>query len=189
MNKKWAKVEKKVNIRVYSGGDDPQRDRPVTRERKARVGNENVVGLFGRKGKRAKTDERRSVGVEDTAGSYAGGMFAGGAAGTRRDQKAMLPEESDRLSLATSLGRRVLAHRDRCAMSQEEYAEQAGIGRTRLSQIEGGKVWPSRRIRAKLATFMGVSPESLWHDENANGLHKTEEDNQDTRRTINRAAS
>ena len=188
MNKKWAKVEKKVNVRVYSGDDDPK---GIVRlhERKARVGGDNVVGLFGRKGKRAKTDERRSVGVENTAGSYAGGMFAGGAAGTRRDQKATSSEESDRLSLATSLGRRVLAHRDRCAMSQEEYAEQAGIGRTRLSQIEGGKVWPSRRIRAKLATFMGVSPESLWHDENANGLRKTEEDDQDTRRTVNRAAS
>ena len=143
------------------------------------MGNENVVGLFGEKGKREKAEERRSVGVENTAGSYAGRMFAGGVS----------PEERDRLSRAASLGRRVLAHRDRCAMSQEEYAEQAGIGRTRLSQIEGGKVWPSRRIRAKLATFMGVSPESLWHDENANGLHKTVEDNQDTRRTVNRAAS
>ena len=98
-------------------------------------------------------------------------MFAGGAKGTRRDYQGTSPEESDQLSLAASLGRRVLAHRDRCAMSQEEYAKRAGIGRTRLSQIEGGKVWPSRRIRAKLASFMGVSPESLWHDENANGSH------------------
>jgi transcriptional regulator with XRE-family HTH domain len=140
------------------------------------VGDENVVGLFGRKGKRAKTRERRSVGVENTAGSYAGGMFAGGATGTRRDSS---PEERDRLSLAASLGRRVLA----------EYAERAGIGRTRLSQIEGGKVWPSRRIRAKLASFMGVPPESLWHDDLAQGLHKTEEDLQNTQRTTNRAAS
>jgi DNA-binding XRE family transcriptional regulator len=153
------------------------------------MGDENVVGLFERKGKRAKADEKRRVGVENTAGSYAGGMFAGGATGTRRDQKGKSPEESDQLSLATSLGRRVLAHRDRCAMSQEEYAEQAGIGRTRLSQIEGGKVWPSRRIRAKLASFMGVSPESLWNDEHDQGPHKTEEDLQNTRRTINRAAS
>ena len=143
------------------------------------MGNENVVGLFGKKGKREKAEERRSVGVENTAGSYAGGMFAGGVS----------PEERDRLSRASSLGRRVLAHRDRCALSQEEYAQRVGIGRTRLSQIEGGKVWPSRRIRAKLASFMGVSPESLWHDENANGLHKTEEDDQDTRRSVNRAAS
>lgn len=127
--------------------------------------------------------------MENTAGSYAGGMFAGGTTGTRRDHQGTSLEESDQLSLAASLGRRVLAHRDRCAMSQEEYAERAGIGRTRLSQIEGGKVWPSRRIRAKLASFMGVSPESLWHDENANGSHKTEEDLQNTRRTVNRAAS
>jgi DNA-binding XRE family transcriptional regulator len=157
-----------------------------SQERKARVGDEDVVGLFGRKGKRAKTSERRSMGVENTAGSYAGGMFAGGATGTRRDSS---PEERDRLSLAASLGRRVLAHRDRCAMSQEEYAERAGIGRTRLSQIEGGKVWPSRRIRAKLASFMGVSPESLWHDDLARDLHETEEDLQNTQRTTNRAAS
>jgi DNA-binding XRE family transcriptional regulator len=153
------------------------------------MGEENVVGLFERKGKRAKADEKRSVGVENTAGSYAGGKFAGGAAGTRRDYQGTSLEESDQLSLAASLGRRVLAHRDRCAMSQEEYAEQAGIGRTRLSQIEGGKVWPSRRIRAKLASFMGVSPESLWYDEHDQGPHKTEEDLQNTRRTINRAAS
>jgi DNA-binding XRE family transcriptional regulator len=141
------------------------------------VGGRNVVRLFEKKGKRAKAVEKRSVGVENTAG--VAGMFAGGVS----------PEERDQLSLAASLGRRVLAHRDRCAMSQEEYAEQAGIGRTRLSQIEGGKVWPSRRIRAKLASFMGVSPESLWHDEHAQGPLETEEDLQNTRRTVNRAAS
>jgi len=153
------------------------------------MGDENVVGLFERKGKRAKADEKRSAGVENTAGSYAGGMFTGGTTGTRRDQKGTSPEDSDQLSLAASLGRRVLAHRDRCAMSQEEYAERAGIGRTRLSQIEGGKVWPSRRIRAKLASFMGVSPESLWYDDHDQGPHKTEEDLQNTRQTVNRAAS
>jgi DNA-binding XRE family transcriptional regulator len=153
------------------------------------MGEENVLGLFERKSKRAKAGEKRSMGVENTAGSYAGGMFAGGATETRRDYQGTSTEESDQLSLAASLGRRVLAHRDRCAMSQEEYAERAGIGRTRLSQIEGGKVWPSRRIRAKLASFMGVSPESLWHDEHANSSHKTEEDLQNTRRTVNRAAS
>jgi DNA-binding XRE family transcriptional regulator len=153
------------------------------------VDNKNVVGLFERKGKRAKAEKKRSMDVENTAGSYAGGMFAGGAKGTRRDKQGTSPEGSDKLTLAASLGRRVLAHRDRCAMSQEEYAERAGIGRTRLSQIEGGKVWPSRRIRAKLASFMGVSPESLWHDEHAQDLGKTEEDLQNTRRTANRAAS
>ena len=153
------------------------------------MSDENVVGLFERKGKRAKAGEKRSVGVENTAGSYAGGLFAGGATGTRRDNQGTSAEEPDKLSLAASLGRRVLAHRDRCAMSQEEYAERAGIGRTRLSQIEGGKVWPSRRIRAKLASFMGVSPESLWHDEHAQGPLETEEDLQNTRRTANRAAS
>ena len=143
------------------------------------MGNENVVGLFGKKGKREKAEERRSVGVENTAGSYAGSMFAGGVS----------PEERDRLSRAASLGRRVLAHRDRCALSQEEYAERVGIGRTRLSQIEGGKVWPSRRIRAKLASFMGVPPESLWHDEHTQGLQETEEELRDTQRTGKRAAS
>ncbi|MBA2535645.1 MAG: helix-turn-helix transcriptional regulator [Rubrobacter sp.] len=67
-------------------------------------------------------------------------------------------------------------------MSQEEYAERAGIGWTRLSQIEGGKVWPSRRIRAKLASFIGVSPESFWRDEDT-------EDYRDTRHTADREAS
>src|ERR687889_2820386 len=99
MNKKWAKVEKKVNAGVYFGGDDPFGDRPVTRERKVRVGDENVVGLFGRKGKRAKTDERRSVGVENTAGSYAGGMFAGGAAGAPLGDKEKPPAGGEPLLL------------------------------------------------------------------------------------------
>ena len=169
-----------MNVRVYSGGDDPFRDRWIAKVRKVGLGKENVVGLFEKKGKLAKTNKRRSVGVENTAGSYAGGLFAGGVS----------PEERDRLSLAASLGRRVLAHRDRCAMSQEEYAERVGIGRTRLSQVEGGKVWPSRRIRAKLASFMGVSPESLWHDDLAQGLHEeTAEDLQNTQQTTNKAAS
>lgn len=137
------------------------------------MGDGNVVGLF-EKGKRRKTVEKRSVGVANTAG--VAGMFAGGA----RDTKGTPAEASDRLSL--SLGREVLAHRDRCAMSQEEYAERAGIGRTRLSQIEGGKVWPSRRIRAKLASFMGVSPESFWREEDT-------EDHRNTRRTADREAS
>ena len=85
-------------------------------------------------------------------------MFAGGA----RAKQAKPPEERD--ERAVTLGETVFRHRDRCALSQEEYAKRAGIGRTRLSQIEGGKVWPSRRIRAKLASFMGVSPESLWRN-------------------------
>lgn len=119
--------------------------------------------------------------MENTAG--VAGMFAGGASGTRKDTQAA----TDRL--AVSLGRRVLLHRDRCAMSQEEYAGRVGIGRTRLSQIEGGKVWPSRRIRAKLASFMGVSPESLWHEEHPQGPYGTEEDHQNTRQTADRAAS
>jgi transcriptional regulator with XRE-family HTH domain len=74
-------------------------------------------------------------------------------------------------------------------MLQEEYAERVGIGRTRLSQIEGGKVWPSRRMRAKLASFMGVSPESLWEDDHPQGPYKSEEDHQNTRQTSDRAAS
>jgi len=148
------------------------------------MGDENVVGLFGRKGRRAKAGEKRSVGVENTAG--VAGMFEGGAAGTRKDNQATA-DERDRL--AASLGRRVLVHRDRCAMSQEEYAERVGIGRTRLSQIEGGKVWPSRRMRAKLASFMGVSPESLWEDDHPQGPYKSEEDHQNTRQTADRAVS
>ena len=120
------------------------------------MGEENVVGLFEGKGKRAGTGEKRSVGVENTAG--VSGMFAGGA---RAKQAKPLEERDER---AVTLGETVFRHRDRCALSQEEYAKRAGIGRTRLSQIEGGKVWPSRRIRAKLASFMGVSPESLWRD-------------------------
>jgi DNA-binding XRE family transcriptional regulator len=146
------------------------------------MGDENVVGLFERKGRRVKIGEKRSVGVENTAG--VAGMIAGGA---RNGQAASAGEE--KRALAASLGSKVLDHRDRCAMSQEEYAERVGIGRTRLSQIEGGKVWPSRRIRAKLASFMGVSPESLWHDEHAQGRLETDEDLQNTRRTVNRAAS
>lgn len=144
------------------------------------MGTGNVVGLF-EKGKRGKAGEKRSVGVENTAG--VAGMFAGGSRGSQAAPTEVRDER------ARALGEKVLRHRDRCALTQEEYAERAGIGRTRLSQIEGGKVWPSRRIRAKLASFMGVSPESLWQDEDSRDTIPAEEDHQNTRQTADREAS
>jgi DNA-binding XRE family transcriptional regulator len=64
---------------------------------------------------------------------------------------------------AQTLGTLVREHREEHACSQQEFAEIAGISRTTLSNIERGYVFPSARIRRKLAEAMGVSPKELWH--------------------------
>ena len=49
-------------------------------------------------------------------------------------------------------------------MSQEDFADKAGIHRTYVSSIELGKVQVSIRIATQLAGALGVPLSEIWRD-------------------------
>ena len=52
--------------------------------------------------------------------------------------------------------------RESLGLSQEEFADKAGIHRTYVSSVERGKVRVSIEIAEKLATAIGVPLRTLW---------------------------
>ena len=54
--------------------------------------------------------------------------------------------------------------RTRLGLSQEDFADKAGIHRTYVSAIELGKVQVSISVAMKLATALEVSVAKLWTD-------------------------
>lgn len=64
---------------------------------------------------------------------------------------------------AEALARRILEHREAFACSQQEFAEESGVSRATLSKIEQGRIYPSMKIRRKLAKALGVGPQELWN--------------------------
>jgi transcriptional regulator with XRE-family HTH domain len=52
--------------------------------------------------------------------------------------------------------------RERLGLSQEEFADKAGIHRTYVSSVERGKVRVSIEIAEKLAIAVGVPLSALW---------------------------
>jgi DNA-binding XRE family transcriptional regulator len=71
--------------------------------------------------------------------------------------------DPEMLARAGALARRIREHREAFACSQQEFAKESGISRATLSRIEQGHIYPSRQIRRKLATALGVSPQELWN--------------------------
>ncbi|MBI5869643.1 MAG: helix-turn-helix transcriptional regulator [Actinobacteria bacterium] len=59
-------------------------------------------------------------------------------------------------SLAKSFGSEVRKQRESLGLSQEKFAEKAGIHRTYVSSIELGKVDPSLSVANKLAVALDV---------------------------------
>ena len=55
-------------------------------------------------------------------------------------------------------------HRTAQGISQESFAEKAGIHRTYMSSIELGKVQVSIGIADKLAQALGVSLSKMWRE-------------------------
>jgi DNA-binding XRE family transcriptional regulator len=91
--------------------------------------------------------------------------FADGGPSWARDSRngrsdALDPEMAARVE---ALARRIRDHREEYACSQEEFAEASGISRATLSKIEQGHIYPSMRIRRKLAKALGVGPQELWN--------------------------
>ena len=58
----------------------------------------------------------------------------------------------------------VRRYREQLGLSQEEFADQAGIHRTYVSSIERGKVQVSIGIAQKLAVTLGVPLSKIWRD-------------------------
>ena len=63
------------------------------------------------------------------------------------------------------IGTRVKQARHRALLTQEELAEQAGIGTATLNRIERDRVEPHFRTIRKLAKALGVDPRDLVGDD------------------------
>lgn len=61
-------------------------------------------------------------------------------------------------------GNTVRKRRQEMGLSQEDFADKAGIHRTYVSSIELGKVQVSIRIAAQLAEALEVPLSGLWRD-------------------------
>ena len=137
----------------------------------------NVVDIFG---KRKTTG--RSAHVQNTAGTI------GEVAGSSLSRNSEEPRDER----AESLGRMLVEFRDCMAFTQEQFSEESGVGRTTISKIEAGRLYPSARIRRKLAKAMNLSPADLWQFGRNSADHQpTGSDNNltDSGRTDRRAAS
>jgi len=120
-----------------------------------------TVVEFGRR--RRGSVERKGMGMR---GAIEGDLgFADGGLGRSRDGSngrsgALEPKTAGRVE---ALARRIREHREEFACSQEEFARASGISRATLSKIEQGHIYPSMRVRRKLATALNVSPQELWN--------------------------
>ncbi len=63
-----------------------------------------------------------------------------------------------------SFGAAVRKYRQKLGLSQEDFADKAGIHRTYVSSIELGKVQVSIAIAHKLAMALEVPLSRLWRD-------------------------
>jgi DNA-binding XRE family transcriptional regulator len=120
-----------------------------------------TVVEFGRR--RRRSAERKGTVMR---GAIEGDLgFADGSFGRTRDGRngrsgTLEPEMAARVG---ALARRIRDHREEFACSQEEFAKASGISRATLSKIEQGHIYPSMRVRRKLAKALGVGPQELWN--------------------------
>ena len=113
--------------------------------------------------RRRRGVERKGMRMHGTVEGNLG--FADGNLDRTRDNRdgrssTLDPEMAAR---AEALARRIREHREAFACSQQEFAQESGISRATLSKIEQGHVYPSMRIRKKLAKALGVGPQELWN--------------------------
>lgn len=69
------------------------------------------------------------------------------------------PGEARRLEI---LRRRLKEHRERYALTQEEFAEICGLSRSQVANIERGAYPPGKSTRRKLAAALGLRVEELF---------------------------
>jgi transcriptional regulator with XRE-family HTH domain len=66
--------------------------------------------------------------------------------------------------IAELFGVAVRRHRERSKLSQEDFADKAGIHRTYVSSIELGKVQVSIAVAHQLAEALGVPLSKIWKE-------------------------
>jgi transcriptional regulator with XRE-family HTH domain len=66
--------------------------------------------------------------------------------------------------IAELFGAAVRRHRERQGISQEDFADKAGIHRTYVSSIELGKVQVSIGIAQQIADALGVALSKIWRE-------------------------
>jgi DNA-binding XRE family transcriptional regulator len=113
--------------------------------------------------RRRRRVERKGIGMRGTVEGDLG--FTEGSLDRTRDggggrSGAIDPEMVAR---AEALAGWIREHREAFACSQQEFARESGISRATLSKIEQGHIYPSMRVRRKLAEALGVGPQELWN--------------------------
>jgi transcriptional regulator with XRE-family HTH domain len=68
------------------------------------------------------------------------------------------------LKISKLFGAAVRRHRERLGLSQEDFADRAGVHRTYISSIELGKVQVSIGIAQQLADALGVPLSRIWKE-------------------------
>lgn len=67
-------------------------------------------------------------------------------------------------SIQQVFGEVIRKHRLAIGLSQEDFADKAGVHRTYMSSIELGKVQVSIGIADKLATTLGIPLSKIWRE-------------------------
>jgi DNA-binding XRE family transcriptional regulator len=116
-----------------------------------------VVEFRRRKRRRV---ERKGMAMYGTVEGDLG--FAEGDLDRARGARSIKPD-SEMVARAEALASWIREHREAFACSQQEFAEVSGISRATLSKIEQGHIYPSMRVRRKLAKALGVGPQELWN--------------------------
>ena len=110
--------------------------------------------------RRRRRVERKGMGMYGTVGGDLG--FTEGDLDRARGARSSRPD-SEMVARTEALARWIREHREAFACSQQEFARESGISRATLSKIEQGHIYPSMRIRRKLAKALGVGPQELWN--------------------------
>ena len=69
---------------------------------------------------------------------------------------------SEDVARLQALQRRLKHYRERHALTQEAFAEQCGLSRSQIANIERGAYYPGKPSRSKIAAAIGVSVEDLY---------------------------
>lgn len=83
----------------------------------------------------------------------------GDDAGPQDASGGMTPEDAARLGV---LAEKLREHRDLRALTQEQFAQSAGLSRSMIANVERGAYLPKKRARRRLAAALGVPVEDLF---------------------------